>query len=47
MDNDLAPHVTALREAREEIGLSDVRFVDKALLLRETEEAERPRGRSG
>ncbi len=28
MDNDLAPHNTALREAREESGLSDVRFVE-------------------
>lgn len=28
MDNDLAPHITALREAREETGLSDVWIVD-------------------
>jgi 8-oxo-dGTP pyrophosphatase MutT (NUDIX family) len=28
MDNDLAPHVTALREAREESGLMDLRFID-------------------
>jgi 8-oxo-dGTP pyrophosphatase MutT (NUDIX family) len=28
MDNDLAPHVTALREAREESGLSDVHAFD-------------------
>jgi 8-oxo-dGTP pyrophosphatase MutT (NUDIX family) len=28
MDNDLAPHVTALREAREESGLMDLTFVD-------------------
>lgn len=27
MDNDLAPHVTALREAREESGLDDVRLI--------------------
>ena len=27
MDNDLTPHITALREAREETGLSDVKFV--------------------
>lgn len=27
MDNDLEPHITALREAREETGLMDLRFV--------------------
>jgi 8-oxo-dGTP pyrophosphatase MutT (NUDIX family) len=27
MDNDLAPHVTALREGREETGLGDLRFL--------------------
>lgn len=27
MDNDLAPHVTAVREGREETGLSDLRFL--------------------
>jgi 8-oxo-dGTP pyrophosphatase MutT (NUDIX family) len=31
MDNDLAPHLTALREAREETGLRDVQFVSANL----------------
>lgn len=48
MDNDLAPHVTALREACEESGLRDLRFIDakypgsQPLPAGEVSEGERP-----
>jgi len=42
MDNDLAPHVTALREAREETGLSDVWFVGTDPAAQPSQPAQRP-----